>query len=325
MIVVGSGRPPQSDAASRFLSRTAASPARPTGWKPARTPSSRRNGVPRGICRRIACSARTSIAKTNISCSYEGKAASGVIRSGRSPCTMPARTRVTDRSLWGPRESRDFTIRPVFDTGASYLPQARESLVRGPKRQLHSEPVAPMESAALRALTRPELVDLIALQPDRIAARLLRLPVHASHVDLDPVASGGQFLVVIAGSIACRAGELRQLDMLFLSEQTSRRFNCRRRAARRAEIVLLQLPLKAQAYANHGSSHAPNTERGQAMTATIVRNCRTKPTTGEARHEQENVDTRNVFCIRRRHRGLRLRAGQLSVEAGEDRHRIRTR
>lgn len=158
----------------------------------------------------------------------------------------------------GPAGVTYFTIRPVFDTGASYLPQARESLVRGPKRQLHSEPVAPMESAALRALTRPELVDLIALQPDRIAARLLRLPVHASHVDLDPVASGGQFLVVIAGSIACRAGELRQLDMLFLSaDEPPLQLQAQ---AEGAEIVLLQLPLKAQAYANHGSSHAPNTD-----------------------------------------------------------------
>ena len=85
------------------------------------------------------------------------------------------------------------------------------------KRNLHSAPVAPLDANALRALRTPELVDLIALQPDRVAARLLRLPPRASHVDLDPAGSGGQFLVVVTGSIAHGERARGPLDIIFLS------------------------------------------------------------------------------------------------------------
>ena len=41
---------------------------------------------------------------------------------------------------------------------------------------MQSQPIAPCEPDALRALAQPQLQDLIPLQPDLIAARLLRLP-----------------------------------------------------------------------------------------------------------------------------------------------------
>ena len=76
----------------------------------------------------------------------------------------------------GPQGVSYFTIRPVYDTGAFYLPHARDDMVPGPKRNLHSRPVTPLDADALHGLQTPQLLDLIALQPDRIAARLLRLP-----------------------------------------------------------------------------------------------------------------------------------------------------
>ena len=157
----------------------------------------------------------------------------------------------------GPEGVSYFTIRPVYDTGAFYLPHARGDMVKGPKRNLHSEPVAPLDAKALRALRVPELVDLIALQPDDIAARLLRLPPHASHVDLDPARSGGQFLVVVTGSITHGAHALGPLDMIFVSaDESPFRLEAREDGA---EVILLQLPLKAEAYVGHGWSHSRRT------------------------------------------------------------------
>lgn len=158
----------------------------------------------------------------------------------------------------GPEGVTYFTIRPVFDTGALYLSQARDQMVRGPKRQLQSEPVIPMSPDALRGLQARNVVDLIALQPDRIAARLVRLPPHAAHVDLDPAASGGQFLVVIGGSIARADGGLHRLDMVFLSaDEPPFRLQA---GADGAEVVLLQLPVKAHAYVGHGWSRVTATD-----------------------------------------------------------------
>ncbi len=154
----------------------------------------------------------------------------------------------------GPEGVSYFTIRPVYDTGAFYLPHARSDMVPGPKRNLHSAPVARFDANALRSLRTPEVVDLIALQPDNIAAHLLRLPPHASHVDLPPAGTGGQFLVVVTGSIAHGERALRSLDMIFLSaDEPPYRLQARDDGA---EVILLQLPVKAKAYVGRGWSHA---------------------------------------------------------------------
>lgn len=156
----------------------------------------------------------------------------------------------------GPQGVSYFTIRPVYDTGAFYLPKARSDMVKGPKRSLHSEPVAPLDAKALRALGTPELIDLIPLQPDHIAARLVRLPPRASHTDLDPAESGGQFLVVVTGSIAHGERVLGPLDMIFGSaDEPPFRLHSQDKGA---EVILLQLPVKAEAYVGRGwSSVAP--------------------------------------------------------------------
>ena len=156
----------------------------------------------------------------------------------------------------GPQGVSYFTIRPVYDTGAFYLPHARDDMVPGPKRNLHSTPVTPLDADALHGLQTPQLLDLIALQPDRIAARLLRLPPRASHTDLDPRGSGGQFLAVVTGSVAHGERVLGPLDMVFVSADEPPFRLCTQDNG--AEVILLQLPVKAEAYVGHGwSSVAP--------------------------------------------------------------------
>ena len=154
----------------------------------------------------------------------------------------------------GPEGVSYFTIRPVYDTGAFYMPGARGDMVRGPKRSLHGPPMAPLDAKALRALAAPEIVDLIALQPDRIAAHLVRLPPRVSYDALDPARSGGQFIIVAGGSLSHPGHALSQLDIVFVSaDEPAQRLRAQEEGA---EVILLQLPVKAQAYAGHGWSHA---------------------------------------------------------------------
>ena len=76
-----------------------------------------------------------------------------------------------------------------------------------PKRQLHGQPVPIVTAAGLAAHVSPSIDDLIALEPDGIAARLYTLPPGTQHRGLDPAGSAGQFYVVLAGTLI--AGERR--------------------------------------------------------------------------------------------------------------------
>jgi len=146
-----------------------------------------------------------------------------------------------------------FTIRPVYDTGAHYLPAARDDMVRGPRRTLQSAPVAPLPRGALRALAVSQVLDLIPVQADRIAARLVRLPPKARHTDLDPRGSGGQFLAVVGGALAHAGGWLLAHDFVFVSAEEGP--FVLEAGDGGAEVVLMQLPRKDPIYEGHGWSH----------------------------------------------------------------------
>ncbi len=54
----------------------------------------------------------------------------------------------------GVQEVQYLTLRPRYDSGAQFMPEARERLVRGPKKHFSSEPITLLSADALRALTR---------------------------------------------------------------------------------------------------------------------------------------------------------------------------
>lgn len=63
-----------------------------------------------------------------------------------------------------------FTILSVFEQGAAFLPQGRDQMVRGPKRQFHSPPYPAADAQALAARRDAETLELIPPQPDGIGA-----------------------------------------------------------------------------------------------------------------------------------------------------------
>lgn len=146
----------------------------------------------------------------------------------------------------GPEGIAYFTIRAVFETGAFFMPEARDRMIRGPKRQLTSEPVPPANEASLSALKDAQEYDLIPLQAEGIAARIVRLPPGASTTAADVKGSAGQYAVVSAGSLIYGVRELRLWESLFASGDEASvplvAGDCG------AEVVLLRLPLKAQQY-----------------------------------------------------------------------------
>jgi hypothetical protein len=108
-----------------------------------------------------------------------------------------------------------FTLRAAWDPGAKYMPQSRDRLQRGRQRQRLGPPVVPADPAALRALAAPETVTLIPREADGMAAWLMRLGAGAQAAVPDPEDGGGQYHVVIGGTLV-RGGEaMERLSCLF--------------------------------------------------------------------------------------------------------------
>jgi hypothetical protein len=116
----------------------------------------------------------------------------------------------------GPEGLFYFTIRSVFETGTMAVTD-RSKMVRGPKRHFSTEPVPVAAAETLAALAAVETDDLIPMQPDGIAARVLRLPAGAQASSFDPAGGGGQFHVVLNGTLLHDDAVLGRWESVFVS------------------------------------------------------------------------------------------------------------
>jgi hypothetical protein len=144
---------------------------------------------------------------------------------------------------YGPLLSGDegiqyFTIRPVFDTGMIPATQAREKMVRGPKRHAQAALGAPWSEDALSALAQPE--DRFAIAPDRgLAVRHVRLPP-AARCELQHVeASSSLFVFVLAGKGTVAERTLGLWESAFATRDEQLALEA---GPRGAEIVVLHVP-----------------------------------------------------------------------------------
>lgn len=145
----------------------------------------------------------------------------------------------------GPEGLSYFTIRAVYETGANFLPAARDRLRRGPKRHAQGPVHEPLSIAALRGLASARRVPLIALQDD-LEAYALQLPPLAQLETSQPGGSG-QFQLVLSGALETPQGRLDAWESCYLSpgEEAA---GC---AAGESglHLLVLQMPANAPAYA----------------------------------------------------------------------------
>lgn len=116
----------------------------------------------------------------------------------------------------GPEGLKYFTIRAVCESGFTPNSEAREKMVRGPKRHARSESVPPLGAEALAALANVEERVMIAPGDDGMGARLTRLPPGATLRPPHQPPSEGQFLFVTAGSVDHGAGVLGLWEHLWV-------------------------------------------------------------------------------------------------------------
>ena len=116
----------------------------------------------------------------------------------------------TDRwSAYGPIIAADegiswFTLRNAWDSGARYMPTAREQLraARAQNFQHRESTAAPMPVATEAELARTErlaCLPVIGQTPDGMATWRYRLPPGAHLAGPDPAEGGGQFWIVLSG------------------------------------------------------------------------------------------------------------------------------
>ncbi|WP_028602940.1 hypothetical protein [Ottowia thiooxydans] len=146
----------------------------------------------------------------------------------------------------GPEGLGYFTMRPVYEQGALLMPENRDKMVRGPKRMVTSESLPATDPAYLENLTQIETSEPIPLQPDKLAASITRLPAGMSITGRSPGGSGGQFYVVLAGSMVHDGVEMLDWEHIFVTEDEAPYTVTA--GLNGLEVLCLQYPPRAEEY-----------------------------------------------------------------------------
>lgn len=115
----------------------------------------------------------------------------------------------------GERGVQYFTLRQSWDPGAKYMPAMRSRLVRGRQRQHLAPRLERPTEAALGGLDVPAVETLIEREADGLGAALVRIGPGMRCVR--PCGGGGQYQVVIAGTLVHDGAELPRLSCRFAS------------------------------------------------------------------------------------------------------------
>lgn len=111
-----------------------------------------------------------------------------------------------------------FTLRARMDSGAQFLPGARDKMQRVPKRHLLGNALQPCAASDLAARRESEVITILEPQADGIAAWMLRLPGGgAAAAPVHP--GGGRFLLVIGGALQLNGERLPRLATAFVSAE----------------------------------------------------------------------------------------------------------
>ena len=100
-----------------------------------------------------------------------------------------------------------FTLRNSWDPGARYMPRAREQLRTARAQQFqHRERTAPpmpaVSAAELARMGQITCLPVIDQGSDGMATWRYRLPADATFIGPDPGEGGGQFWIILAGSVS---------------------------------------------------------------------------------------------------------------------------
>ncbi len=132
-----------------------------------------------------------------------------------------------------------FTLRTKMDSGAQFLPGARDRMQPVPKRHLLGRAVRPCEDAALSTLNNAEVETVLEPQPDGIAAWVARVPPGAA-IGAPMPPGGARFLLVIGGTLELGGEHLPRFATAFVSSDEPSPMV--RAGDKGLELLVLQFP-----------------------------------------------------------------------------------
>ncbi len=169
-------------------------------------------------------------------------------RLGAQPVQLLDVHYASPHTAYGPLVSGDagvsyLTLRAVGDTGAWYLPQAREHNLRIPKLQAHGTPSQAVDAQALLTLARPATEALIEPQAGGLAAWLVQLgPGQSAPQPEGAHEGGGRFLVVGQGALRVGGDLLPPPGVAWVGAEDSLDLLA---GPQGAAVVVLQFPAEA--------------------------------------------------------------------------------
>ncbi|MGI9334008.1 MAG: hypothetical protein ACR2RL_12740 [Gammaproteobacteria bacterium] len=127
-------------------------------------------------------------------------------RFGKKPALPITVQYASGHTPYGPIAAGDdgvqyFTLRQRWDPGAKYMPAMRDRLIRGRQRQHLVSGIAVSEPSVLRARTGVTLESFIGPESDGLLGAIIRLGPGAEIAAPDSSSGGGQYHVVVNGSL----------------------------------------------------------------------------------------------------------------------------
>lgn len=145
-----------------------------------------------------------------------------------------------------PEGIKYFTMRSVCETGLVPISNAREKMLRGPKRHAQYGPIDISSEAVLQALTDAQTEAVIPLAEDGLGAEVIHLPGALKLLPQRLAASAGFFLVVLAGTLIYADGQLGALENVFVSaDEVLPVFSSGKEGL---QVLVLHLPRKELVY-----------------------------------------------------------------------------
>ena len=146
----------------------------------------------------------------------------------------------------GPVGIKYFTMRSVCETGLVPISDAREKMLRGPKRHAQCGPIDIASEAVLLALTEVQTEAVIPLADDGLGVEVIHSPGALKLLPQRLPASAGFFLVVLAGTLIYADAQLGALESLFVSaDEILPVFSAGKGGL---QVLVLHLPRKESVY-----------------------------------------------------------------------------
>lgn len=145
-------------------------------------------------------------------------------RMGAAPAAPLTVQYANGHTPYGPIVAGDegvqyFTLRQRWDPGAKYLPASKDLLRKGNQRTRLKGNIAVAEEAERKARVTPVVDTIMTEEADGLAAWMWRLGASGEALLPEPSKCGGQYLIVVGGTLIADGAALDRLSTVYVTPE----------------------------------------------------------------------------------------------------------